>query len=530
MTLNEASKIYAGTDQNRYAIVRNSVFTKLWVYIAYTLSTITAGAIDFIKDGIGVLTLSGANTYTGKTIVKRGTLATNAANRISDASVVEVSSGATFQIGGAETIAGLDGSGTVAFGANNLTLSVSGTANFSGNLTNTTGNFTKGGTGSQTLSGTSSISGVFIHSGGDLILSGSLTSNKDIMLCRGTSAAPANCVITGTIIQTNSGPQGGPRGFNIAQDQNQVGTLTINGANISLFSGVFIGDNNSTGSNGTIVLNSGTIAGNGGIWLAGPAGTITINGGTFSGHQLYISGGGNATNNPNPLSVININNGIFDINNPSALNQSNIIFGTSTAGVSSTNTINLNGGSLKFNQFTCNNPASGQTQINNVNFNGGILDFDKGTSRNLPGNTPIGTTWNFIIKNGGAIVSVHTTATLTIAVAFSNDGGNGGLTKTGTGTLALGNFSHSYNGSTSVLAGTITRVVSNGGSSPGTVNGTATFTNTTLSVSFNIVPSSGMTFKFFPSATTQSYASVTLTNGGGLTPSYNSATSTLTLT
>lgn len=526
MTLNEAAKFYVGTDQNRYAVVRNSLFTKLWVFVSYTLSIVTSGAIDFIKDGLGILTLSGANTYTGKTIVKRGTLATSTSNRIADASVVEVDSGATFQLGGAETIAGLSGAGTVAIGANNITLSGSGTTDFSGNITNTTGGFTKSGTGSQTLSGTSSITGAFTHNGGTLIISGSLTTNKDMFLCRGTSVSPANCTITGTITQT--GQSNDPRAFNIAQDVNQVGTLTITGANISLFAGLFVGDNNSTGSNGTVIVNSGTVSANGPIYLAGPVGTFTINGGTVTTTSFFISGGGNATNNPTPVSVLNLNGGTLNINQVIAVNQSNLIFGVASAGISSTSTINLNGGSLKFNQLTCNTPAAGQTQLNTINFNGGILDFDKGTGRNLPMATPVGATWNFVIKTGGANISVYANI-LTMVVPFSNDGGNGGLTKIGAGTLAMGNLAHSYNGSTSISAGTITRTVVNAGTSPGTVNGTATFTNTTLSVSFNVAPSVGMTFKFFPGATTQSYASVTLVNAAGRTGTYDSSTSTLTI-
>jgi len=118
---------------------------------------------------------------------------------------------------------------------------------------------------------------------------------------------------------------------------------------------------------------------------------------------------------------------------------------------------------------------------------------------------------------------------MVMSVAFTNDGGNGGLTKQGAGTLAMGSLAHSYNGSSSIEAGTITRTIVNAGTSPGSVNGTATFTNTTLSVSFDVAPSIGMTFKFFPGATTQSYASVTLVNAAGRTGIYDSPTSTLTI-
>ena len=115
---------------------------------------------------------------------------------------------------------------------------------------------------------------------------------------------------------------------------------------------------------------------------------------------------------------------------------------------------------------------------------------------------------------------------MVMAVAFTNDGTNGGLTKQGAGILAMGSLAHSYNGATTISAGTITRAVTTGAST-----GTATFGASTLSVSFNVAPPSGTTtFKFFPAATTNSYASVTLTGvSAGTTASYNSANSTLTV-
>jgi autotransporter-associated beta strand protein len=99
----------------------------------------------------------------------------------------------------------------------------------------------------------------------------------------------------------------------------------------------------------------------------------------------------------------------------------------------------------------------------------------------------------------------------------------GSIVQNGTGTLTLtGN--NTYTGATSISAGSIIVPKTNGAST-----GTATFTNTTLSVSFNIAPTAGMTFRYFPGATTQTYASVTLVNAAGRTATYNSTNSTLTI-
>jgi len=101
---------------------------------------------------------------------------------------------------------------------------------------------------------------------------------------------------------------------------------------------------------------------------------------------------------------------------------------------------------------------------------------------------------------------------------------SGSIVQNGTGTLTLtGN--NTYTGATSISAGSIIVPKINGAST-----GTATFTNTTLSVSFDVAPTAGMTFRYFPGATTQTYASVTLVNAAGRTGVYTSANSTLTIT
>jgi len=379
--------------------------------------------------------------------------------------------------------------------------------------------------GTDAGGGVQSLATELKHSAGALTIFGNVTSTKDFHLCEGSSTAPANCAITGTLTQTNAGPQGGPRGFTIAQSAGQVGTLTINGATISLFAGAMIGDNQSTGAVGAVIQNSGTFATNGGLWFSGPNNSFTLNNGTATMTNCYIGGGGNGTTNPNTVSTITINGGLFNISQPVAINQSNMIFGVGTAGVSSTNTVNLNGGTLKHNHFSANTPASGRTQVNTINFNGGTLDLDKGASRAFPLNTPVGVTWNLVVKNGGAVISVVTGTTMTMTVALSNDGTNGGLTKVGAGTLDIGSLNHSFNGTTTISAGTLTVTKTVGG-----VAATATFTSTALTVNFaGVTPTTGAQYKFLPGSTANTGLTISLTNAGGKTGTYNYSTSTLTI-
>ena len=130
---------------------------------------------------------------------------------------------------------------------------------------------------------------------------------------------------------------------------------------------------------------------------------------------------------------------------------------------------------------------------------------------------------NFQI-NTGTTLQYRTQGANTITVT-GNIAGSGGINKTGNGTLNLTASTLTYTGSTTRTAGFIVASKTTGASTA-----TATF-SATLSVSFNVSPPSGTTtFRFFPGATTNSYASVTLVGVPvGTTATYTSATSTLTV-
>ena len=92
-----------------------------------TISAIIQGPEGMTKQGTGTLILSGANTYTGTTIVNAGTLRLGAAGVLADTSNLTINSGATLNMGGfAETIGtltlnrgtitGFGGSDTVTLG------------------------------------------------------------------------------------------------------------------------------------------------------------------------------------------------------------------------------------------------------------------------------------------------------------------------------------------------------------------------------------------------------------------------------
>jgi autotransporter-associated beta strand protein len=120
-------------------------------------------------------------------------------------------------------------------------------------------------------------------------------------------------------------------------------------------------------------------------------------------------------------------------------------------------------------------------------------------------------------------IQIRTLGANTITVT-GNIAGGGGLTKAGNGTLILSG-TLTYTGQTAITG--LLRAFKTTGAS----TATATFQSggLSLSVSFNVPPTAGMTFRFFAGSTASTYASVTLVGAPGRTGTYNSANSTLTI-
>jgi len=307
-----------------------------------------------------------------------------------------------------------------------------------------------------------------------------------------------------------------------------------------------------TYTGGTIV-NSGTLQiGNGTNITASVAGTITLSGGNlaynYNATNFFVNGAITLT----ATATITKLNG---------LRQMNLQSGT------------LNGGSQTLNIFV--NTAAGTTplyfngtagtslsQINilngsvgedgafglplrdaNINISNGA-QFTTYTSPTINNNITVngGAGPDFVgaIRNGSTIAS-HTpiyTGIITLATGTNSSFGNitggftitgkitgaGSFTKVGTGILSTFGVANDYTGSTTISAGTLRVIKPFGAITP-----TASFTATTLSVSFSGTPTAGMTFRFFQGTTTNTYASVTLVGAPGRTGTYNSTTSTLTI-
>lgn len=398
------------------------------------------GALGLTKLGANTLTISGANSYTGPTLVIAGTLATSTANRIPDASAVTILSGAIITLGGSDTLATLAGSGTLTCGANSLTLNSANSATFSGTLTNTAGTFFKSGAGTQTLAGSTTVAANVRLDAGGIISSGTFTQ---------TAAAS-------------------PRNFQIAINSGTTATLTVSAGTMTI-TGLFFGENN--GGSGTINCNAGTLQNNGETWMAGLSSTLNVNGGTFNGSSYDIGGGGGTT-----TSTINITSGTFAL-------TGNLRWGI--GGASSTSVINLDGGT-----FRCNNWfRNGGT--NTFNFNGGTF------TTNTNGLTITQPLISCLIKSGGAIFDNAVTLVFDTVLANAPSV-SGNLVKNGVGTLIL-RQANTFSGAITINTGSLNfgngSTTGSAGSSSGiTNNATLTFNRSnimTQGTDFPVISGSG---------------------------------------
>jgi outer membrane autotransporter protein len=242
------------------------------------------------KVGSGTLTLSGANTYTGPTMVNAGTLQAGAVNAFSFASAFTVASGATLDLAGFnQTIGSLAGAGSVTLGAATLTTNGDGSdTTFSGTISGS-GRLVKVGGGTLTLSGNNSYQGGTIVTAGTLAVgsSGALGTGA-LTLADGTTLqavanglALANAVrLNGAVTvdtQSNTMTLAGPISGTGGLDKIGSGTLMLTGAS------TYIGG---TSINGGVLNVNGSLVS---IVSVNSGGTLT---GTGSIGGLSVGGGG----------------------------------------------------------------------------------------------------------------------------------------------------------------------------------------------------------------------------------------------
>jgi fibronectin-binding autotransporter adhesin len=177
-----------------------------WGYIDVTQATTelefegnAIGAGGLAKRGAGTLILSGANTYTGSTVVEAGTLVAGSSSAFGTG-VLYINAGGTVDTTGVDlTVAVLSDNNTaggeIDIADKTLTLS-SGTATFAGRITGTTGRLVHNG-GTQTLAGCNNTYGGSTTINGGWIIASCLANGGVNSSIGSSSAAASNLVIGG---------------------------------------------------------------------------------------------------------------------------------------------------------------------------------------------------------------------------------------------------------------------------------------------------------------------------------------------
>ena len=460
-----------------------------------------SGNGSLAKTGTGTLILSGADSYTGGTVIQSGTLKLNSAGAF-PGSALTVNGGIFDQNGNAITVTTLTGTGGT---ITNAGLTVNSGGSFAGIIAGT-GALTNNG-GVLILSGNDTYTGGTVIQSGTLKLNSAgafpgnaLTVNGGIFDQNGNAITVTTLTGTGGTI-TNAGLMVN-NGGNFAGVIAGTGALTNNGGVL-----ILSGTNTYTGGtviqSGTLQLNVAralpantavTVAGSGTLsvqqaWQNG--GTITLAGGVLAGSTVtnaaLITGNG-------LISAALANNGLLRATN-GTLTVTGNFSGTGTNFVGSTGTLTLNSA----NTFTGLTAIDGgQLVVGNVNaVQFGTISNTTATSGiafavNRANFGGLAGTGDFELANGAAGVALSVGANNIDSTYSGVLSGNGSLTKTGTGTLMLSGI-NDYSGGTVVNVGTLA-VQENSAFGSGTITNTATVElngSAPLTVANNLVLNNG---------------------------------------
>jgi autotransporter-associated beta strand protein len=446
-----------------------------------------------------VLTLSGANTYSGPTNVNAGSVKIGAPGALGTGALNLP--GTSLDLNGNNaSVAGLNGAGTVdSSTAGTMTLTISNTGNFTGLIKNTNGTLsvTKSGGGTETVSGNNTYSGGTTMNGGSMKVTASTTGAPNAVTAGplGTGTVTVNTGTGllfgggGSITFGNSITVAGGVGASSWVDVTDPGTaVTVTGnvaataANGSQYrlqttaTGATLtltGTNTVAGTSTNVIFNQGniTFAGNGSLnftsTVAALFGRATetdgVAGNDLNHLTLTIQDSASVSNagtggislinpmgaNPSGFDLVVKNNGILSAG-PGPLN---FFAATTFAGTPNLPTYTVqSGGTLKAGSFayTFNNATSGTTAT--LTSDGGVIAAGASDPTTTPfqwfPNLPL---LHFNITTNGVTFDSGT-FNVTIAQPFSETGAGATVTKKGTGSVIIAG-TNTYSGATSVNAG-----------------------------------------------------------------------------
>ncbi|WP_009959323.1 autotransporter-associated beta strand repeat-containing protein [Verrucomicrobium spinosum] len=470
--------------------------------LAITANILANGASSLTKSGLGTLTLSGVNTYSGGTTVNAG--------------VLRATTNASALGAGVLTLAG----GELQL-ANDTLLNFGRNTTVTGDARVTSDRLTAGAGVTHTL-GTLSIGAQRL-----VVAGGANVSSGTAGITFGTTtftAAPTFHIVNpttgGTTLLTLGAVTNGGFGVTFTGNGNVAQTGIISGAGGVTF-GVAGGDafsgvatfNQINTFTGNTVVNSGTLVLSAGGAAGGVRGTITVN----SGARLNLSATDSLgyNNDSTRVGTVNVVGGM--VNNTVAGNQAyrtnfnltgatmsstgggsyNFTTGFGITSLASTLTSTVSGnvvardagpmifttaqgatasgvdllvsGVLSGNGIT--KAGAGTLHLSNTNTFTGVINLNGGILRAATAGINGGNTTNGIVFNGGTLQAATggiTTAkaiTLTGAGTFDTNGnastlsgnitGAGLFTKTGAGTLTLSGAANTYSGGLAITGGSV---------------------------------------------------------------------------
>ncbi len=247
------------------------------------MSGVINGTGSLVKNEAGILSLAGANNYTGHTTINGGTLLVFANNVIPNSSaVILASAGATLDLNSkTDTIGSLSGvAGTnVTLGTGALTIgSDNGSATYSGVITGS-GTITKAGTGTQTFEGNNLYTGLTTVSSGTLLVNGNHAGAYNVAVAGtlGGSGTVGNVTLAGGNLAPGGATPGTLTTGTLTIQNNSRFSIRLNGTAAGTFDVVNV-------TSGNVNLNNASLSGTVGFDSAvGDSFTILTTTGTISG-------------------------------------------------------------------------------------------------------------------------------------------------------------------------------------------------------------------------------------------------------
>jgi autotransporter-associated beta strand protein len=480
-----------------------------------------SGPGALVKNGLGVLTLSANETYTGNTTINAGTIALALGTALPANSLITINSSGNLDVSGVNsTISYASGTGILNVGASTLTIGSPGlTGNFSGVVQgNGTINVNGGGASNWILSGTSPYTGAINVNAGTL----EIGNGANLTSVGAVTTAATNGVqfyvhggnfTTGSLFTTNLEnlpgyfQDGGVANLNGGLRTNPSTTadgtiLKVSGGILNTTTINLARTGNQTNTNtpytSGFIQNGGTVnvSGNVAVGTVNSYGSVSIQGGNFNVAGAIILGDQTSAGRGGVMQVLGGNVDDTDTVNGLVLVQNN----TTAAAVGQLSNITFGGGNSYFNivNFGMDSTAQGTGAIfltgGNVYIgSGGIAQRATGMGASVTltsGNLGATANWTSPVTftlSGGNITAADAsnnpyTVTLTGNVAGFSD-----LNKTGSGTLVLANSdlaTINYTGNTNINGGTLQ--IGNGGANGSLGTGGGSVVNDNATLAFNL--------------------------------------------